>query len=124
MISSRFKKEKRKTILHHPLSFVMLFLVAVGLFSGILEAYKRYSFAKKERDLAAFELEDVSAKKELISKRVENLQSESGLTFELRKRFGVGETGEELLILEPYKPAEINSQKSFWQKIKRVFEES
>lgn len=94
---------------------IILFFVAKGCF-GI---YQKYSFSKNELNNSKADLVILEEKKSHIYKKVEKLETETGIEKEIRSKFNVAREGEKLVVIVDDAPEEekVVEEKGFFKKL-------
>lgn len=94
-------QERRKTrnvIFSWPMiGFLVVFNVVVG--ARLTGIYMESSRAVEEAEAVDNELQAIASKKNNLEAEIKRLNTDQGVEEELRKRFGVAKSGEEMLII-------------------------
>ncbi len=83
-------------------SFPVLFILFIILFftvKGSVDVYKKYSFSKAKLDNSSKELAVLEEKKQKIVKKIDNLDTETGIEKEIRSKFNVAKDGEKVIVI-------------------------
>ena len=93
------EKRKIRGILYSKKMVILLLLITAFLFFSTIKVYLKSKNALSKNEEAKKELDDLEKRKAELEKEVNQLQSESGLEEEVRKKFNVQKPGEKVLVI-------------------------
>ncbi len=99
---------------------ILLFLILVILGRTVWFSYQGFKISKSNRDVARLEKEELENRISELEKDIDNLQTDRGLEGEIRDKFGVAKSGEEVIILVDERETstdEVRGRKGFWNVI-------
>jgi len=93
------EKRKLRKVIHSNATIILLFIVFIvlGISTARIFLKSRLAFinsSKIEKELSA-----LTDKRDKLRKELEKLQSEAGMEEEIRKKFNVAKSGEEVLLI-------------------------
>jgi len=113
-----------KKILFGKIGLIVLLIIFAIFAKGTWSVYQKASFAKGNRDRAEQELKSLIEREESLRAELERLGTERGVEEEIRQKFDVGRTGEQMVVLvdapEPEKVVELE-EASIWKRIGKLF---
>ena len=103
--------------------FLLLLLLFLVLLNSVRKVYKKKIASEKALVRMEEDVENLEERKHFLENSIERLNTEEGLKFEIRKKLNVAEVGESVAIIidetDGVKSDPVS--KSFWQKIKDLF---
>lgn len=115
----RFKK-RRDNWVYSQVSVIVLLIVALFIWNGVWGVYKKESVSRHKADELKVQVDELEERKEQLTLRVEDLETDKGKSREIREKFDVVREGERVAILIDPKEAtttEEAPEKSFWGKL-------
>ena len=113
------KKNKIKKRLYSIPVLILLFLVLGFLVKGTFNVYQRASISKEKLLVAQANIEELNERQESISNKINKLNTSTGIEEEIREKFNVVKSGEEMIVIinkNSEEDEDINNKKeSFWK---------
>jgi uncharacterized protein YpmB len=120
------RTRKFKKILYSPLIIIILIILVVVSIRATWNMYNKYSDTKTNLEQVRSEHQQVVARKQELTNKLEDLNTATGRARELRTTYGVAKAGEGMIVIVDNKDSQNtdNSQNkpSLWQRIKNIFD--
>ena len=120
-------KQKTKRFFYSKIVIFIIVVVIVTLIPGVYGIYIKGQESAKDRAAAERELADLKTREEMLSSRLNYVNTDRGLEEEIREKFNVAKQGESVIVLVD-KPVvasttenDANIFRAMWNKIKKVF---
>lgn len=115
------ERKKMRNILYSKITLAVLFVVLFFVVRGAWGIHQKAQIAISERDIARHSLEDLDARTVELGISLDRLKSEKGIEAEIRQKFTVVRSGEEVVVVvdDSAKKGENGgvAEKSFWQRV-------
>ena len=112
-------RKKRYKFFRSNLFAVILFFFSLFMLRHVFDVYKKNELARINKEEAVKKLENLKNKRQTLESEIERLGTDRGVEEELRKRFQVVKSGEQVMIIvDKSEPAGINKK----EEEKGVFE--
>lgn len=117
----RFQEKRNlKTKMYSRPALIGLLILAILLSKALVNIYSKYRESVLAEKIATEKLRELQERQEVLHQDIENLQSEQGQEEELRKKFNVGLSGEEMVVVVIEDEHKVEEQKGFWSRTASV----
>ena len=120
-------KQKTKRFFYSKTVIFIVIVVILTLIPGVYGIYVKGQESAKDRSAAERELADLKTREEMLSSKLNYVNTDRGLEEEIREKFNVAKQGESVIVLVD-KPVvasttenDANIFRAMWNKIKKVF---
>lgn len=125
MIPFQERKKIRK-IMYSKVSLLILFVILLVVGKGAWNVHKKAEIARSERDIALRYITQLETRNSEVRASLEHFKSDSGIEEEVRQKFDVALSGEEIIKIvdddvKKGKNSEVVNKKSLWQHIVDFF---
>jgi cell division protein FtsB len=111
-------KRQLKSRLYSRTAVTMLLLCVLLLCKGVFGLYVKSKESATARDAAQARLTELTNRKEVIAREIQNLSQSQGVDREVREKFNVVKPGEKVvLIMDDELPVEVPPKKGFFSSI-------
>jgi cell division protein FtsB len=122
-------EEKRifKKIIYSKISLIFLFILFLFIAKGVYGAYLDKKMTEENRNTALKELNELENRKNNLKLEIERLNTEEGKEQEIRDKFGLVKTGEQMIMIVDEKEKSNYSYKedtNLWEKFLGLFKQN
>ena len=113
------KREIKRTLYSKPI-LLALFIVIIFLSRAVWHNYQGFAVSRDNRQAVEFEKKELENRIADLDKYIKNLETERGVEGELRDKFGVAKSDEEVIILVDSPETATGTQnikKGFWSSL-------
>ncbi len=114
------EKRKWRKVLNSPILLVVLLIIVAFLINSNYNIYKKNQIVKMNREESDLRLSQLREKNNRLTTDLDNLKTDRGIEEELRNKFQVTKSGEEVLVVvDDDKPADVPPPaipKGYWDK--------
>ena len=118
------ERNRYKRLLYSRLGVIVVFILILFFSKATFGVYKKQHNSAANALQAKGELRKLEERQAVLDREVMRLQTEEGVEEEIRSKYSVSKSGENLLIIvdeEKEKPMPVQEKQSWWSKFKKLF---
>lgn len=92
------KREFQKKLFSKPILFILI-IILVFITHGTWGIWQKSRQSKNTLEIAQVELDKLNEREKIIKKKIEKLDTETGLEEEIRSKFDVAREGEQIIVI-------------------------
>ena len=93
------EKKKLRNILYSKITLVALFVVLIFIARATFNVYYKQKASEENLSKAKEEVAELKKREKMLNSEIDRLETDKGTEEEIRKKFMVGKTGEQVIII-------------------------
>ncbi len=118
------QKRKVRAVMYHRVTLIILSVLVLLAIHSTWSVYQKKSVSEEMKNVALKHAEELRLRNRELKSNIDRLQTPTGIEQEIRSKFTVAKTGENMVVVVPDDnsgASTTNAYTSFWQKIWHFF---